>query len=345
MGRNVRLAAMTPCAGPRCAAHRGRLQWAAPCRAQRLHGLRRAVPRDRADDGGIHRNARTAPQCSQPQATAELPGARAFSPLPPRRLRCGGWRALGSGSCGPSSACLRVRVRRVRHLRSVPLRQALGSSGGAASSLWQRSARWPRRSLSSPARPTTVLPERSRLCTSSSQMPDGMRGLLRAACPPGLSGLPGAVRDARRHCSQHWDLETIGGKKVRAQKKKKTTLPNHKLCLSCSTIRYPRSAQPQSLPAVPNSKVSPHCPIAGYLCPTEKYPCSAQPQSIPGVPNSRVSIFFSSFAVFCSAARKTVKGWQGNVTRLVHFFFFLFFFFCFFSLFGRHMLVTAWGST
>ena len=58
---------------------------AAPCRRCARHG---------------------APQCSQPQATADLPGARAFSPLPPRRLWCGGWRALGSGSCGlPPHAC------------------------------------------------------------------------------------------------------------------------------------------------------------------------------------------------------------------------------------------------
>ena len=39
--------------------------------------------------------------------------------------------------------------------------------------------------------------------------------------------------------------------------------------------------------------------------PAEEYPCSAQAQSIPGAPNSRVSIFFQRI---CSAARKTVEG-------------------------------------
>ena len=119
-----------PCAGPRGAAQRGRVQWA-------------AVLAWRATCGGCHhcqcdragRNAATphrrcarhgAPQCSQPQATADLPGARALSPL----LRCGGGRALGSGSCGLPPLGLRVRVRRVRHLRPTVER----------SSLWQRSA-------------------------------------------------------------------------------------------------------------------------------------------------------------------------------------------------------------
>ena len=44
--------------------------------------------------------------------------------------------------------------------------------------------------------------------------------------------------------------------------------------------------------------------------PTKKYPCRAQPQSIPGVPNSRVSIFLQRI---CSAARKTVHGGQGRL--------------------------------
>ena len=49
------------------------------------------------------------------------------------------------------------------------------------------------------------------------------------------------------------------------------------------TAKYPYTAQPQSIPAVPNCKVSSQCPTA-------KYPCSAQLQSIPAVPNCRVSL-------------------------------------------------------
>ena len=51
------------------------------------------------------------------------------------------------------------------------------------------------------------------------------------------------------------------------------TLPNRKVSLQCSTTKYPRSAQPQSIPAVLNCKVSMQCPIAKYLC-------SAQLQSV-----------------------------------------------------------------
>ena len=110
---------------------------------------------------------------------------------------------------------------------------------------------------------------------------------------------------------------------------KLTFVTSHRVSLQCSTTKYPCSAQPQSIPAVPNRRVSLHCPTAKYpcsaqplsipavpnhqvslQCPTTKYPCSAQPQSIPGVPNSRVSIFLQRI---CSAARKTVDRGQGNV--------------------------------
>ena len=41
--------------------------------------------------------------------------------------------------------------------------------------------------------------------------------------------------------------------------------------------------------------------------PTEEYPCSAQAQSIPGVPDSKISISIFLQRI-CSAARKTVEG-------------------------------------
>ena len=66
-------------------------------------------------------------------------------------------------------------------------------------------------------------------------------------------------------------------------------LPNRKVSLQCPTAAYP---------AVSNHEIS----LQG---PTDKYPCSAQAQSIPGVPNSKVSIFLQRI---CSAARKTVEG-------------------------------------
>ena len=60
------------------------------------------------------------------------------------------------------------------------------------------------------------------------------------------------------------------------------------------------SAQPPSIPAVPNRKVSLQCSTTKYpssapfkvslQCPTAKYPCSAQPQSIPAGPNRKVSL-------------------------------------------------------
>ena len=67
-------------------------------------------------------------------------------------------------------------------------------------------------------------------------------------------------------------------------------VPNRRVSLQCPTAKYPCSAQLRSTPAMSNHQ-------------------SAQPQSIPGVPNSRVSIFLQRI---CSAARKTVEGGQGK---------------------------------
>ena len=53
------------------------------------------------------------------------------------------------------------------------------------------------------------------------------------------------------------------------------------------------SDQPTSIPAVLNHYATKYPRPAG---PTEKSPCSAQPQSSPGVPNSRVSIFLQRIA-------------------------------------------------
>ena len=71
-------------------------------------------------------------------------------------------------------------------------------------------------------------------------------------------------------------------------------LPNCKVSLQCPIAEYPCSVQPPNI-------------LQG---PPEKYPCSAQWQSIPGVPNSRVSIFLQRIG---SAVRKTVEG-RGRAT-------------------------------
>ena len=60
-------------------------------------------------------------------------------------------------------------------------------------------------------------------------------------------------------------------------------VPNRKVSLQCPATKYPCSAQPMSIPAMPNRRVS-------LQCPTTTYVCSAQPPRIPAVPNCRVSL-------------------------------------------------------
>ena len=66
-------------------------------------------------------------------------------------------------------------------------------------------------------------------------------------------------------------------------------VPNPRVSLECPTPEFPRSTQPQSLPTAPNSKVSLECPVPNRRlsleCPTPE----SQPQSLPGVPKPRVS--------------------------------------------------------
>ena len=71
-------------------------------------------------------------------------------------------------------------------------------------------------------------------------------------------------------------------------------VPNRRVSLHCPTTKYPCSALPQSLHAVPNRRVS-------LQCPTTKYPCSAQPQSLPAVPSRRVSFHCPTAKYPCSA--------------------------------------------
>ena len=107
-------------------------------------------------------------------------------------------------------------------------------------------------------------------------------------------------------------------------------VPNQcRVSLQCPTTKHPCSAQLLRIPAVLNRRVS-------RQCPTTKHPCSsAQPQSIPAAPNSRVPLCPNpqcsmakcrcraqplqcqtpqqcQTAIFwpciCSAARKTVWG-------------------------------------
>ena len=78
-------------------------------------------------------------------------------------------------------------------------------------------------------------------------------------------------------------------------------MTNHQISLHCPTTKYPCSAQPQSIPAVPNHPsipavpnrlVSLQSPTAKYPCSAQppKYPCSAQPLNILAVPNRKVSL-------------------------------------------------------
>ena len=64
---------------------------------------------------------------------------------------------------------------------------------------------------------------------------------------------------------------------------KLTLVTSHQVSLQCPTTKYPCSAQPPSIPAVPSRRVS-------LQCPTAEYPCTAQPQSIPAVPNCKVCL-------------------------------------------------------
>ena len=64
----------------------------------------------------------------------------------------------------------------------------------------------------------------------------------------------------------------------RAQLQSIPAVPNQQVPLQCPTAEYPCSAQPLGILAVPNRKVS-------LQCPTAKYPCGAHLQSIPAVPN------------------------------------------------------------
>ena len=68
-----------------------------------------------------------------------------------------------------------------------------------------------------------------------------------------------------------------------AQPQSIPAVPNHRVSLQCPATKYPCSAQPQSIPAVPGRRLS-------LQCPATKYPCSAQPQSVPAVPSHEVSL-------------------------------------------------------
>ena len=81
--------------------------------------------------------------------------------------------------------------------------------------------------------------------------------------------------------------------------------------LRCPTTTYPCSAQPPSIPAVPNHHVSLQCPTAkspcsaqpqvSLHCPTAKYSCSAQPLSILAVPHRKASLQCPTAEYPCSA--------------------------------------------
>ena len=87
---------------------------------------------------------------------------------------------------------------------------------------------------------------------------------------------------------------------------KLTLVTNHQISLQGPTKKCPCSAQPQSIPAVPNPSIpavpnrraSLQCPTAKHpytaqpqsIPAVAKYPRSAQPQSIPAVPNCKVSL-------------------------------------------------------
>ena len=97
-------------------------------------------------------------------------------------------------------------------------------------------------------------------------------------------------------------------------------VPNHRVSLHCPNAKYPRSAQPLVSSQCPTAKypcsvqlqsitAMPNCRVSRQ-CPATKYPCRAQPKSIPAVPNRGVPN--GRVSIFlqrsCSAARKTVEG-------------------------------------
>ena len=79
---------------------------------------------------------------------------------------------------------------------------------------------------------------------------------------------------------------------------KLTLVTNHQISLQGPTRKYPCSAQPQSIPAVPNPSIP--------QCPTAKYPCSAQPQSILTLPNRKVSLQCPTAKYPRSAQRQSI---------------------------------------
>ena len=93
-----------------------------------------------------------------------------------------------------------------------------------------------------------------------------------------------------------------------AQPQSIPAVPNHQISLQCPTAKYPCSAQPSSIPAVPppsihampNRKVS-------LQCPTAEYPCSVQPPNIPAVPNRKVSLQCPSAEYPWSAQQQSIK--------------------------------------
>ena len=91
---------------------------------------------------------------------------------------------------------------------------------------------------------------------------------------------------------------------------------------------YPCSAQPQSIPAVPNRRVSLQCPTSEYPCSAQpKYLCSAQCQNVLVVPSpcnaefhsncpcsAKLQLSCSAFAVVQGRQFRGSGGGQGNIT-------------------------------
>ena len=101
---------------------------------------------------------------------------RTLTPLPPR---CVGRIEVGGRWAPEAPVFLRRRAASAQPaLRPAAQSACVQRWSGiiAVAAQRKKKARWPRCYSGCPARPMTVLPNLTRLCTSSSQMPDGKRG-------------------------------------------------------------------------------------------------------------------------------------------------------------------------
>ena len=107
----------------------------------------------------------------------------------------------------------------------------------------------------------------------------------------------------------------------------------------------PRVSQPQSLPGVPNPRVSLECPtpeaqpqsFPSPKCPAPESPWSAQPQSLPRVPNPRLSPKCPVPECCCSAQPQSIstkRGWGCSKYFIIYIYIYIYFYFILFFFLG-----------